>query len=55
MCLNSKYFTEFLAKRRKIGPQAPPLTTIINKILQRYPEGGQILKVITNQNNMCIR
>ena len=30
---------------RKIGPQAPPLTTTINKILQRYPEGGQILKV----------
>ena len=32
---------------RKIGPQAPPLTTTINKILQRYPEGGQILKVRT--------
>ena len=31
--------------RRRIGPQAPPLTTTINKILQRYPEGGQILKV----------
>ena len=30
---------------RKIGPQAPPLTTTISKILQRYPEGGQILKV----------
>ena len=30
---------------RRIGPQAPPLTTTINKILQRYPEGGQILKV----------
>ena len=30
---------------RKIGPQAPPLTTTINKILQRYPEGSQILKV----------
>ena len=31
---------------RRIGPQAPPLTTTINKILQRYPEGGQILKVL---------
>ena len=30
---------------RKIGPQVPPLTTTISKILDRYPEGGQILKV----------
>ena len=38
-----------MVKKRKIEPQLPPLTTTICKILQRYPEGGQILKVVTIQ------
>ena len=29
------------------GPRRPPLTKIIKGILERYPDGGQILKVIT--------
>ena len=29
------------------GPRSPPLTKIIKGILERYPDGGQILKVIT--------
>ena len=28
-----------------VGAQAPPLTKQISNILNRYPEGGQILKV----------
>ena len=28
-----------------VGAQAPPLTKQISYILNRYPEGGQILKV----------
>ena len=28
-----------------VGAQAPPLTKHIRNILNRYPEGGQILKV----------
>ena len=28
-----------------MGAQAPPLTKQISNILNRYPEGGQILKV----------
>ena len=30
-----------------IGPQAPPLTDEIAAILRRYPDGGQILKVVS--------
>ena len=30
-----------------VGAQAPPLTKQISDILNRYPEGGQILKVFT--------
>ena len=30
----------------EVGAQAPPLTKQISNILSRYPEGGQILKVI---------
>ena len=30
---------------RNIGIEAPPLTELVKNILQRYPEGGQILKV----------
>ena len=29
----------------EVGAQAPPLTKQISNILNRYPEGGQILKV----------
>ena len=29
----------------QVGAQAPPLTEQISNILNRYPEGGQILKV----------
>ena len=43
-------------EKRKIGPQAPPLTTTVCKILHRYPEGGQILKVlIFIFKYMCMR
>ena len=38
-------FLHVLIGSRKIGPQVPPLTTTIGKILRQYPEGGQILKV----------
>ena len=31
----------------EVGAQAPPLTKQISNILNRYPEGGQILKVTT--------
>jgi hypothetical protein len=30
----------------EVGAQAPPLTKQISNILSRYPEGGQILKVL---------
>ena len=30
----------------EVGAQAPPLTKQISNILNRYPEGGQILKVV---------
>ena len=30
----------------EVGAQAPPLTKQISNILNRYPEGGQILKVL---------
>ena len=33
-------------RERNIGIQAPPLTKLVKSILQRYPEGGQILKVL---------
>lgn len=32
----------------EVGAQAPPLTKQISNILNRYPEGGQILKVRIN-------
>ena len=39
-------------KKIKVGPEVPPLTTTIKKILERYP-GGQILKV-RNRNSIYI-
>ena len=30
----------------EVGAQAPPLTKQISNILNRYPKGGQILKVL---------
>ena len=39
----------YSGRERNIGIQAPPLTKLVKSILQRYPEGGQILKVV------CIR
>ena len=30
----------------EVGAQAPKLTKQISNILKRYPEGGQILKVV---------
>ena len=39
-------------KKIKVGPEVPPLTTTIKKILERYP-GGQILKV-RNRNSVYI-
>ena len=35
----------------EVGAQAPPLTKQISNILNRYPEGGQILKVPTTIKN----
>ena len=37
-------------RKIKVGPEVPPLTTTIKKILERYP-GGQILKV-RNSNSV---
>ena len=35
----------------EVGASAPPLTKQISNILNRYPEGGQILKVCKNSIN----
>lgn len=32
-------------KGRRFGQRRPPLTELIQNILERYPDGGQILKV----------
>ena len=37
--------------RRLIQIEAPPVTKHIARTLERYPDGGQILKVIINSNN----
>ena len=39
-----------IRRKIKVGPEVPPLTTTIKKILERYP-GGQILKV-RNRNSV---
>ena len=37
----------------EVGAQAPPLTKQISNILNRYPEGGQILKVTSFNIRLC--
>jgi len=39
------YADDYPKHERNIGTQAPPLTELVKKILYRYSEGGQILKV----------
>ena len=34
----------------EVGAQAPRLTKQISNILKRYPEGGQILKVVNTSH-----
>ena len=36
------------------GQKRPPLTHILQSILDRYPDGGQILKVFTDHNNQTV-
>lgn len=36
------------------GQKRPPLTHILQSILDRYPDGGQILKVFNDQNNQTV-
>ena len=38
----------------EVGAQAPPLTKQISNILNRYPEGGQILKVLIVPPDTCM-
>jgi hypothetical protein len=38
----------FLESDDEVGAQAPPLTEEIAGILRRYPDGGQILKVMSD-------
>ena len=38
----------------EVGAQAPPLTKQISNILNRYPEGGQILKVTSFTSNIML-
>jgi len=45
---------EYSGKERNIGIQAPPLTKLVKSILQRYPEGGQILKVNVLYFSFCL-
>jgi len=40
-------------KKKNIGVEAPPLTAHLRNILDRYPEGGQILKVDRNSFTIC--
>ena len=35
----------FAGEPKRFGTQIPPLTKTIKDILERYPDGGQILKV----------
>ena len=35
----------YVFKGRRFGQRRPPLTELIKSILERYPDGGQILKV----------
>ena len=35
---------------RSFGQERPPLTDLLKNILLRYPDGGQILKVIAHEN-----
>ena len=49
-CLSCKFLTGVTAaadsdSEDEVGAQAPKLTKQISNILNRYPEGGQILKV----------
>jgi len=46
-CLHVLTGVGYSVRERNIGIQAPPLTKLVKSILQRYPEGGQILKVYT--------
>ena len=46
--MNYRYLFIYLfifAKGRSYGQRRPPLTEILRSILERYPDGGQILKV----------
>lgn len=36
------------------GQKRPPLTHILQSILDRYPDGGQILKVFNDYNNQTV-
>ena len=38
----------------EVGASAPPLTKQISNILNRYPEGGQILKVCKNYSEHAV-
>ena len=44
----------YSGRERNIGIQAPPLTKLVKSILQRYPEGGQILKVHVLYFSFCL-
>ena len=39
---------------KSYGQKRPPLTHILQSILERYPDGGQILKVYNDANNKSI-
>ena len=46
MVIHFEMFSElYIFKGRRFGQRRPPLTELIKSILERYPDGGQILKV----------